>query len=152
MPMVTVRNMRARPTRGSRSITSGGTDKNTKHCGGLLPHIPFSGLLGSLTLYCTSVQWSQLVKALVRAGYKYKVANCMKYRDRARGRPTNVCCAILGYYQGLYVWFQGPRRRSDRSVIDREMAYALIVKGYCYGSRKDRRNKYTASDGLGVFA
>ena len=32
------------------------------------------------------------------------------------------------------------------------MAYVLIVKGYCYGSRKDRRNKYTASDGLGVFA
>src|SRR6218665_4230571 len=26
------------------------------------------------------------------------------------------------------------------------MAYVLIVKGYCYGSRKDRRNKYTASD------
>src|SRR6218665_3744018 len=46
----------------------------------------------------------------------------------------------------------GPRRRSGRSVIDREMAYVLIVKGYCHGSRKDRGNKYTASDGLGVFA
>ena len=32
------------------------------------------------------------------------------------------------------------------------MAYVLIVKGYCHGSRKDRGNKYTASDGLGVFA
>src|SRR6218665_15890 len=32
-PMVTVRNVRERPTRGSRSMTSVGTDKNTKHCG-----------------------------------------------------------------------------------------------------------------------
>src|SRR6218665_1537915 len=46
----------------------------------------------------------------------------------------------------------GPRRRSGRSVIDPEMAYVLIVKGYCHGSQKDRGNKYTASDGLGVFA
>src|SRR6218665_3564376 len=27
----------------------------------------------------------------------------------------------------------------------------MAVKGYCHGSRKDRGNKYTASDGLGVF-
>src|SRR6218665_1956914 len=46
----------------------------------------------------------------------------------------------------------GPRRRSGRSVIDRQMAYVLIVKGYCHGSQKDQGNKYTASDGLGVFA
>src|SRR6218665_3943365 len=46
----------------------------------------------------------------------------------------------------------GPRRRSGRSIIDREVAYVLIVKGYCHGSRKDRGNKYTASDRLGVFA
>ena len=46
----------------------------------------------------------------------------------------------------------GLRRRSGRSVIDREMAYVLIVEGYCHGSRKYRGNKYTASDGLGVFA
>src|SRR6218665_1521950 len=32
------------------------------------------------------------------------------------------------------------------------MAYVLIVKGHCHSSRKDRGNKYTASDGLGVFA
>jgi len=31
------------------------------------------------------------------------------------------------------------------------MAYVLIVQGYCHGSRKDRGNKYTASDGLGVL-
>src|SRR6218665_1186374 len=46
----------------------------------------------------------------------------------------------------------GPRRRSGRSVIDREMAYVLFVKGYCHGLRKDRGNEYTASDELGVFA
>src|SRR6218665_3572845 len=46
----------------------------------------------------------------------------------------------------------GPRRRSGRSVIDREMAYVLIVKGYCHGSQKDQGNKYTAIDVLGVFA
>src|SRR6218665_358626 len=149
MPMVTVRNMRARPTRGSRSITSGGTDKNTKHCGGLLPHILFSGLLGSLSLYCTSVQWSQLVKALVRAGYKYTVANCVKYRHRTRGRPSkkSLLCDPWLRPRALRL-VSGPRRRSGRSIIDREMAYVPIVKGYCYGTRKDRRNKYTASDGL----
>jgi len=32
------------------------------------------------------------------------------------------------------------------------MAYVLIVKGYCHGSGTDRGNKYTASDGLGMFA
>ena len=67
----------------------------------------------------------------------------MKYRHRARGRPTNVSCAILGYDQGLYVWFQGPRRRNGLRT-DRE--------GLCHGSLKDRGNKYTANDGLGVFA
>src|SRR6218665_3789699 len=72
----------------------------------------------------------------------------MKYRHRAIGRPTNVCCAILGYDQGLYVWF---RDQGAGSAIDREMAYVLIVKGYCHGSRKDRENKYTASYGLGMF-
>ena len=41
---------------------------------------------------------------------------------------------------------------SRHSVIDREMAYVLIVKGYCNVSRIDPGNKYTASDGLGVFA
>src|SRR6218665_1015551 len=31
----------------------------------------------------------------------------------------------------------GTKAQIWRSVIDREMAYVLIVKGYCYGSRKD---------------
>ena len=26
------------------------------------------------------------------------------------------------------------------------------MSGYCHGSQKDRGNRYTASDGLGVFA
>src|SRR6218665_2638237 len=75
---------------------------------------------------------TQFVKALVRTGYKYTVANCVKYRHWARGRPRIVCYAIPGYDQGRYVWFGD--------------------QGADHGSRKDRGNKYTASDGLGVFA
>ena len=60
--------------------------------------------------------------------------------------------ALSKYGESSIYAVSGPRRRSDRSVIDREIAYVLIVKGYCHGSRKDRGNQYTASDGLGVFA
>ena len=75
------------------------------------------------------------------------------YRHRTRGRPSKkrLLCDPWLWPRALRS-VSGPRRRSGRSVIDREMAYVLIEKVYCQGSRGSQLAVYNGEWQKGVFA